>query len=43
MFALCKSGGAPTVQAVRRGCTKGRQSTTQQAVCGIDTKGLEPQ
>ena len=24
----------------RRGCTKGRQSTTQQAACGIDTKGL---
>jgi len=27
----------------RRGCTKGRQSTTQQAACGIDTKGLKPQ
>ncbi len=30
-------------QGVRRGCTKGRQSTTQQAACGIDTKGLKPQ
>ncbi|MGC2457466.1 MAG: VOC family protein [Gallionellaceae bacterium] len=27
----------------RRGCTKGRQSTTQQAACGIDTRGLKPQ
>ena len=26
-------------QGVRRGCTKGRQSTTQQAACGIATKG----
>ncbi len=25
-------------QGVGRGCTKGRQSTTQQAACGIDTK-----
>jgi hypothetical protein len=30
-------------QGARRGCTKGRQSTTQQAACGIDTKGLKPQ
>ena len=26
---------------VDRGCTKGRQSTTQQAACGIDTKADE--
>ena len=37
---LIKSSMYP--QGARRGCTKGRQSTTQQAACGIDTNGLKP-
>ena len=38
-----RSDGQVHPQGVRRGCTKGRQSTTQQAACGIDTKELKPQ
>ena len=33
--------GLISPQGGGRGCTKGRQSTTQQAACGIDTKATE--